>query len=210
MKVFIPLVVLVLALVVPAFGSEFAANVEFGPTSHLEPDLMYELTAHVSNTSLSGGGWIDSVEIYMPTFRYVIHEFYFPDSLHSGEWTAYGVVGEYTDGIRWEFLSSPEPNIGDIPEGESLDFVFRVTSDGVDGFPWVIYSDTGATVSGVARAGSDDDDTAADDDLIVDDDTEADDSTMADDDSSEGTDDDTTTQDDSGGVSDSEAFCCGC
>ncbi|MBZ0271212.1 hypothetical protein K8I61_04195 [bacterium] len=208
------------------------ASIHAKPAGKLEPSTKYEFDFVVANTSKTAAThWIHQVEIYMPTPEYHIHPIYVsePDGLHGiGEWERSYIGGDEPYGIRWDFVQDvTQQSIGDIREGESLDFSFRGTSDAnaTDGFDYRLVADSGLFVADTAYVmnegdavpggtfavgGEDDDDATPDDDdgdiEPGDDDGDADDSDddgdpqPGDDDNDDAKADDDDDDDDGGGL----------
>ena len=172
--------------------------IEFtAPPAGLDPDTLYEFEFTVYNMStydpLVKGEWIYMVDLTMPSDDYNVDEMSLvaPTPLHGdpGE-------GEYRilnwevafhapyATITWQCVDAmPHPafHVGDIREGESLDFGFIATTDAAPSncFQWVLYSDEGSTLEGSCPnfppADDDDDDSGEDDDDSPDEDDTGDD-----------------------------------
>jgi hypothetical protein len=201
----------------------FDSTVEFITPTSLESDTEYLFTILVTNYAtpvVPKADWINQVDLTMPSLGYAIDpaEIRVPTPLHGppgpdaiDRWEE--SLNPSTMTITWQaFAAVSSAHIGDIREGESLEFEFVATTDSVptDGFDWALYSDEGPVVFGTAyvEAGDDDDDddddnnTTGDDDDDDNDDDNDDTSPPADDD------DDTDTADDDD--DDSSSSGCGC
>ncbi|MBZ0271210.1 hypothetical protein K8I61_04185 [bacterium] len=204
---------------------EFAASLEITfPSTILTPMTTYDFDFTVANTSTTHAShWINQVEIFMPTEDYAIDpaNVASPDSLHGGGMWQAAIAKANEPHIRWDFLDGPTlSDVGDIREGESLDFSFRARTDpqGTDGFDYRIAADSGQFVADTAfvthagdpasaesdgvsdeaaatGAGPGDDDAFDDDAFDVDSDADDDD----DDDDAKADDDDDDDDNDSGG-----------
>ena len=177
---------LALAMTFVFASSAFAQDDPFGLTGYadgqgpplvLDNNTTYEFAFDVFNQS-GGDVNIKMVEISLPTAGYELDEVALeaPGALHpENEWDVSYDEGDFT--ITWESSGAGHnstADIGDIREGEMLQFSFVATTDSnkaaTDGFPYVLTGDdSGETVvQGLFEFGQapadDDDDTGDEDD----------------------------------------------
>jgi hypothetical protein len=156
---------------------DFAESyLDFNLPEALEPSMEYEFTLTVYNAATppaqGKSDWIWKVELSMPSQDYVFDEGQLtaPTPLHPTT-TDYWDAGfnPSSSMITWEvygIVATKENPIGDIRDGESLEFGFVATTDSLptDGFYYSLWGDEGIVVSDTAYIEGDDDDDFGDDD----------------------------------------------
>jgi len=125
-----------------------------GPPLILQDNTTYEFAFDVFNFS-GGDVAIQKFDITLPSPDYILDEVTLsaPEALHPDRiWIVDYDADHYT--VFWESIcagASNSANLGDIREGEILQFQFIATTDSnkaaTDGFLWVLTGDDGETVA---------------------------------------------------------------